>query len=723
MSLGHFGGRAPSALRTAAGGSAPSGDVMEDGLPRTTTPSTQGDPASSEQVMPGVQAISHNLVFSSTDSNTVAWAAGTIMQADGVSRSIDAGNTGNMSALTYIYLDLDTSATVLQTTTTYSSAVGNRKILIAVAENVADAAKFAKFFIFGGNGGLGGTWITADMIIAGTITANEITVTQLSALSANLGSITAGTIVLSASGHIRAGQTDYDTGTGFFLGISGGDPKFSIGNSAGRKLTWDGSVLSVDGVLIAASGSSIGSAALNLADRGWIQTCAFSVTDLNTVGWGAGSFIAADGTTYSIDAGNTGNMAARSYIYLDIAVSTTAYQVTTTASAAVGAGKVMIGTAINGTDEAEFELFVAGPGGSNINASQIVAGSITANEIAASTITAGKLTVSQLSAIAADLGAITAGTIVLPSGGFIRSGQTAYNTGTGFYLGNDSSVTKFSIGNAGTNSLTWDGTTLTIRGTLNASDISAGTLSVDRINANTITANKIVGSGVAFQAIDVFTTAGGTWTRPTGVDKVWVRAWAGGGGGGGGAWSNGTTQNNGAGGGGGSSEYREGALTVTGNVTVAVGSGGAGGAGSTSNVAGDTGTAGGDTTFGALMTAKGGSGGVGGQSGNPGAGGSGGAAGTGGSGGTMIHAEAGTAGQSGGDFDVREGYGGNGGTSFGFAGGAGGAGNITTPENGADGYGYGSGGGGGACFGTRAGGPANGGTGGAGSDGLCIVAY
>lgn len=52
------------------------------------------------------------------------------------------------------------------------------------------------------------------------------------------------------------------------------------------------------------------------------------------------------------------------------------------------------------------------------------------------------------------------GSIVMPSGGFIRAGQTAYNTGTGFYLGNDSGTPRFSIGNSAGNRFTWDGSDL-----------------------------------------------------------------------------------------------------------------------------------------------------------------------------------------------------------------------------------------------------------------------
>jgi len=338
-----------------------------------------------------------------------------------------------------------------------------------------------------------------------------------------------------ASGpYYAAGQITYDSGTGFWLGVQDGIARFSIGNSAGNKMTWDGTTLSIVGSFTASSGTIggwtigadyirdtsgvvglssavtggddirfwagdavpasaefkvtesgavtatnititggsilssllsglIGLSNLNVAAQGWTQTSAFSVLDLNTVQWGAGTFTTSGGTSYSIGAGNTGNMVARTFIYLDIGVSTTAYQVTTTASTAVGAGKVLVATAINGAVEPSFEVF-SGIGGANFDGSQIVAASITGNEVAANTITAGNLSVSQLSAIAADMGALTAGTITLDSTGHIKSGQTAYNTGTGFFLGKDGATTKLSLGSAAGNFLTWDGTSLTIGG-------------------------------------------------------------------------------------------------------------------------------------------------------------------------------------------------------------------------------------------------------------------
>lgn len=58
-----------------------------------------------------------------------------------------------------------------------------------------------------------------------------------------------------------------------------------------------------------------------------------------------------------------------------------------------------------------------------ITANEIAASTITANEIAAATITAAKMNVSQLSAISADLGTITAGTV---TGALIQTSSSSY---------------------------------------------------------------------------------------------------------------------------------------------------------------------------------------------------------------------------------------------------------------------------------------------------------
>jgi hypothetical protein len=128
---------------------------------------------------------------------------------------------------------------------------------------------------------------------------------------------------------------------------------------------------------------------LDVSNWGWGQTCAFSSTDEDTVSWGIGVFKSASGVSYNISAGNTGNMAAKTYIYLDLLVSETAYQTTTTPANAVGIGKVLIAVADKATapNLATYNLS---------EAIQIVGDNILANSINASKIVAGSITTTQL---------------------------------------------------------------------------------------------------------------------------------------------------------------------------------------------------------------------------------------------------------------------------------------------------------------------------------------
>lgn len=75
---------------------------------------------------------------------------------------------------------------------------------------------------------------------------------------ANGWQITTNEIIGSVNSLLRGGQTDYATGSGFFLGYSGGAYKFSIGD-ASQYLRWDGTVLSISGAIAMGEGSSIGS--------------------------------------------------------------------------------------------------------------------------------------------------------------------------------------------------------------------------------------------------------------------------------------------------------------------------------------------------------------------------------------------------------------------------------------------------------------------------------
>lgn len=233
-------------------------------------------------------------------------------------------------------------------------------------------------------------WDGSNFQVKGLVSAQA-----LSALSADLGTITAGTITLNASGFIRGGQTDYKTGTGFFLGYSGGAYKFSIGDAT-HYMAWNGTGLEVRGAKIPDVAAGTEPSIL-----GWVTTCVFSATDYRTVAWAEGTIKLTEGTTYNIVAGNTGSMSAVTYIYLDKTVeSGTVLQKTTTAINSVGAGKILVCVAQQNSDDEKDALFQA----FGTNNQSIL---ITADVIAANTITGNEIAVNSVNA-----NVIEAGTII-----------------------------------------------------------------------------------------------------------------------------------------------------------------------------------------------------------------------------------------------------------------------------------------------------------------------
>jgi len=101
--------------------------------------------------------------------------------------------------------------------------------------------------------GLGATATWANITGAGK-PADNADVT-LSALNGGL-SVTGTGIILASTAAIKSGQTDYAAGTGFFIGMSGGVPKFSVGSDA-NFMRWDGSAMSIGGCIISNDGANL----------------------------------------------------------------------------------------------------------------------------------------------------------------------------------------------------------------------------------------------------------------------------------------------------------------------------------------------------------------------------------------------------------------------------------------------------------------------------------
>ncbi len=142
---------------------------------------------------------SHDLTFTATDWNTIAWTSGSLYFTNLDTFNIVSGNTGNISDPTWIYFDENASSTVLQTTINGGSAVGNSRIVICVGEDIPiHITKKAVFQVFGGVGN--GVFIIADNIVANTITGDEILGNSLGISEINFGTIPGDSMITQING-------------------------------------------------------------------------------------------------------------------------------------------------------------------------------------------------------------------------------------------------------------------------------------------------------------------------------------------------------------------------------------------------------------------------------------------------------------------------------------------------------------------------------------------
>lgn len=208
----------------------------------------------------GIQGWSSDIIFSATDVDTVSWTTGTIKLADGTTySSIGSGNTGNMTALTYIYFD-SAQSTILKTTTTATDAIGNGKILIAVAQKNTDTG--ATEAVFQAFGGRGGQLINAASIAANSITANEIAANTITAAQIVAGTITATELASNSVTATKINVTDLsavNTSTGS-LSVTGDLTMNSYAGSewASAKITSAGDIYANDGYFESLTAASSG---------------------------------------------------------------------------------------------------------------------------------------------------------------------------------------------------------------------------------------------------------------------------------------------------------------------------------------------------------------------------------------------------------------------------------------------------------------------------------
>lgn len=356
------------------------------------------------------------------------------------------------------------------------------------------------------------TWVDGADILAASITAGKLAVIDLSAITTSTGTLTVG-----AGGYIRGGQTDYNTGTGFFLGYSGGNYVFSLGDPNGDKITWDGSNLHVSGGLTVSYEDVTGpkppsDATKNIIYRQnsaptggtyttgdlWVDTDSNPLTLYQWTGSAWAVISNNVGLTSQLinDSGWDGTQAA-----LQTGTTITGGGITLSGGGSIKGGQTDYNTGTGfflGHSGGTYKFSIGSPTGNRMTWDgtnlTIVGGGTFSGALSAAT---GTFT-GTLSAVTGSFGDITAGgSITLSNTGNIKGGQTAYNTGTGFWLGYSGGTYKLSIGNPSGNRLTWDGSTLQFSGTLNgANGIFSGQLNAATGTfAGTLTASNVIVTG------------------------------------------------------------------------------------------------------------------------------------------------------------------------------------------------------------------------------------
>jgi hypothetical protein len=200
-------------------------------------------------------AASVNLIATdASTTSTINWVTASILSAGyaGVTGPTGTtgptGNTGAQARL--MYARIPNNPTPIAGTVTVS---GDNKPTSGQSSAVWGAAFAVTWYDSDPNPSSNDSLYQSDGIYNGTNTVwtapyiSALKVGTLSAITVNTGALTVqNTLTVSTTGNIQGGQTDYNTGTGFFLGYSGGAYKFSIGSSS-ASLLWNGSSLSLTG--------------------------------------------------------------------------------------------------------------------------------------------------------------------------------------------------------------------------------------------------------------------------------------------------------------------------------------------------------------------------------------------------------------------------------------------------------------------------------------------
>jgi uncharacterized protein YjbI with pentapeptide repeats len=324
--------------------------------------------------------------------------------------------------------------------------------------------------------------LNGNDIAVRSLTAEKIDVRELSAISAYLGNVT-----IDSRGAVKGGQTAYNTGIGFFQGYSGGTYKISIGDPAGNGLTWDGSVLTITGVLIVTVGSTIAGFDIGsdyIRDVANSFGLASTVTGGDDIRFWAGSTFA-DRATAPLRLYESGAISGS-----NVTITGGSVAGSTITLASITGSQIQSAT-ITGTNIASGTITGTNIASGTITATNIVNATITGTQIALATITGGNIASATITGSNIAAATIAAGNIISAT---ITGTQIAAATITGTNIaaatiaGSNIASATIAAGNIVSGTIT---TTQIAAGTIVGSNIASATITGANIAGTTITATNI----------------------------------------------------------------------------------------------------------------------------------------------------------------------------------------------------------------------------------------
>jgi hypothetical protein len=219
------------------------------------------------------------------DGQAQAYAVGDLLNSNGFFRFTRTSNDDDVSA------PADAAA--------FNTAFGRAPTdgdIVVVTNTTSSPNKQAAYQYNGSTFGTISGFFAGDLIIDDTITAAALSVTELGAITADLGTITGGTLKGGgATAPPDADAAPSGSESGSFFDLDGG--KFVVGDAT-NNLLFDGSSLSVTGSITATSGTFAGSVNVNSSGKMYGGT----MSSFNT---GAGFFLGYDTDAYKLSVGDS----------------------------------------------------------------------------------------------------------------------------------------------------------------------------------------------------------------------------------------------------------------------------------------------------------------------------------------------------------------------------------------------------------------------------------